>query len=92
VWLVVMIWHHSNMPKVEEAFQVCEFFSGDAKVSQSCHHAFISTASLDIKLGGKVPNHRRNPFDLTLPSGFAILGVLIIDWKLLTFLVFLIID
>ena len=64
------------MPHVEDPFQVCEFFSGVATVSKSCQQAFIATASLDIKLGEKVPTHRRNPFDLSLPSGLAILGIL----------------
>ena len=74
MWLVVLVWHQSNMPKVEEPFQLCEFFSGDARVSKSCKEAMISTASLDIKQGENLSAFRQNPFDMTLPSGFAILG------------------
>ena len=74
MWIVVLVWHQSNMPKVEEPFQLCEFFSGDAHVSKSCQTAMISTAALDIKHGDKLSGYRQNPFDMTLPSGFAILG------------------
>lgn len=74
IFLVVLVWFHSEtLAASQHPVQVMEFFCGTGAVGRSCRFAHISTAMLDIDMGKKMKT-KRNPFDLTLPCGFAFPG------------------
>lgn len=75
MWLVVLVYFHTNMPAVPEPFRMVEFFSGIGNVGKSCRYGYYATAQVDIAMGdaGATRPSKENAFDLTKPSGLACL-------------------
>lgn len=83
VWTVILVWFSSKaFPQVDGAFDLVEFFAGDASISKSAAYANLRSVRLDlnygVELSGGHPRGRElkeNPFDATSSAGFAYLGV-----------------
>ena len=68
-----MTWFHINVTRPERAFNMIEFFAGDAMASKSCRMSGISTASLDVCYGAAAKRTSR-AFDMTSDVGLVFLG------------------
>lgn len=83
VWTVILVWFQQDaFPQVDGAFDLVEFFAGDASISKSAAYASLRSVRLDLNYGAELagahPRGRElkeNPFDVTSDAGFAYLGV-----------------